>query len=162
MWKAVLSGTTALAIAGSTLVYAQGAQRADEPQRWRPSADDISAFTDARIAGLKTGLKLNAEQEKHWPAVDQALRDLAKQRLDRMSARRDAQPPSDPIERLRRRADQMTETGAGLKKLADAAQPLYQSLDDGQKNRLRFLIRSMGPRRLAFMHGRHRWGEDRR
>jgi hypothetical protein len=39
-----------------------------------------SAFTDARIAALKTALRLTPEQEKNWPAVEQALRDISKER----------------------------------------------------------------------------------
>src|SRR5439155_23574335 len=53
----------------------QGAGQ-QEPGRdrmgWRPSAEDVAAFTDARIAGLKAGLKLTPEQEKNWPAVEAA------------------------------------------------------------------------------------------
>ena len=45
MWKTVLAGTTALAIAGTSLVYAQqGPGGPDRAQRWQPSAEDISAF----------------------------------------------------------------------------------------------------------------------
>src|ERR1700733_6605101 len=82
MWKTVLAGTAALAIAGSSLVYAQqGPDRG--PRGWRPSAEDVSAFTGARIAAIHAGLKLNADQEKNWPAVETALRDVAKQRSER-------------------------------------------------------------------------------
>lgn len=145
MWKSVVVGTAALAIAGSSLLYAQ--QRpagADAGQRWRPTAEDIGAFADARIAALKTGLKLNADQEKNWPAVEGAIRDLAKQRADRFAARASAPRPNDPIERLRTRADAMTAAAAGLKKLADAAAPLYQTLDEGQKRRFVVLARIGG------------------
>ena len=48
--------------------------------------------------------------------------------------------------RLRDRADRMAETAAGLKKIADAADPLYKSLDDGQKRRLSMLTRMGGDR----------------
>lgn len=41
---------------------------------------------------------------------------------------------------MRTMADDLTARGAALKKLADAAEPLYGSLDDRQKNELiRFL-----------------------
>src|SRR3978361_604590 len=143
MLKTILAGTTALAIAGASLAYAQQLTRGKDRQGWRPSAEDISAMTDARVAGLHAGLKLNAEQEKNWPAVETALRDLAKQRADMRKQRDDrrseataaeaaAQRP-DPIERLRTRADLMTQSGASLKKLADAAAPLSQSLARGRK-----------------------------
>ena len=40
---------------------------------------------------------------------------------------------------LRERADGLTQRGESLKKLVDAWQPLYESLDERQKLRLRFL-----------------------
>lgn len=148
MWKSVLAGTTALAIAGTTFVYAQQGPGMDRVQRWRPKAEDISALGDARIAALHAGLKLSAEQEKNWPAVEAALRDLAKQRSERFAARASGDRPKDAIERLSLRADMMSQQGSALKKLADAAGPLYKSLDEGQKHR--FVM-------LAKLGGQHGW-----
>jgi hypothetical protein len=51
----------------------------------------------------------------------------------------DAQKSDDPVARLRQRADNMATSAAALKKIADAADPLYKTLDDGQKRRLRIL-----------------------
>ena len=145
MWKSVLAGTTALMIAGSSLVYAQEQPGApDGARRWRPTAEDVSAFTDARIAGLKAGLKLTPDQEKVWPAVESAIRDLSKQRADRLAARASAPRATDPIERMSLHADAMTQIAAGLKKLADAARPLYQKLDEGQKHRFVVLVHRGG------------------
>src|SRR5215470_14381993 len=172
MLKTVLAGAAALAIAGSSIVYAQQRMQdgtsPDVVRHWRPSQDDINAFTDARVAALKAGLKLTADQEKNWPAFEQAYRDMAKFRAERMRERferRDhartenqSQPAGNqaaatqpteninPIERMQRAAANMTARGAALKKLADAAGPLYQSLDDGQKQRFLLLSRPMGPR----------------
>lgn len=162
MWKTVLAGTTALAIAGASFAYAdQGPGKAEHMQHWRPSAADITAFADARIAALHAGLELNADQEKNWPAVQNALRDMAKQRADMFAARQKAQKPTDPIARLNLRADAMESRGAALKKLAAAAGPLYQSLTDAQKHRFMVLARLAGPR---FGHARwhhHGWrGHD--
>ena len=56
-----------------------------------------------------------------------------------MAERLDQQRAVDPIELLRGRADALAQRAAGLKKLADAWQPLYQSLDPDQKQRLRVL-----------------------
>jgi hypothetical protein len=157
MLKPLLAGATVLLIAGSSLAYAQQrpAVSGVEPEtigarerveRPRMSAEDAQAFADARIAALKAGLKLTPEQEKNWPAVEAAIRDLAKARFDRMNARREARRDGDdrrvdPIQRLRQRADVMTERAAGLKKLADASEPLYKSLDEAQKRRLPILTR---------------------
>ncbi len=164
MLKSVLAGTTALAIAGATLAYAaQPGPRHDRADRWRPSAADIAAFGDARIAALHAGLQLKPDQEKNWPAVESALRDLAKQRSERFAARASADKPKDPIERLARRATVMSERGAALKKVADAAAPLYQTLDEGQKHRFMILAR-LGHHRFAqWRHGgRDDWRQHRR
>jgi hypothetical protein len=45
----------------------------------------------------------------------------------------------DPVQLYRERADVMAERASGLRKLADAWQPLYQSLTSDQKMRLRFV-----------------------
>jgi len=146
-----IAGVAALAIAASTAVYAQH-------QHWfgggmmghqRLSAEDRAALADARIAAVHAGLKLTSDQEKLWPPVESAVRDFAKLRIDRANARMNA-PPSDaqddPVARLRERADNMAASAAAMKKIADAADPLYKTLDDGQKRRLAMLTR----------HGWHR------
>ena len=131
-----------------------GAARSD----WRPSAADRAAFVDARIAGLKAGLKLSPEQEKLWPPVEAALRETAAKREARVDAlrreREQRQGPIDAIERMRRRAEMLTETGVDLKKIADTAAPLYAALDDAQKHRMSFLLRMRGPHRHFSMAAR--------
>ena len=157
MWKTVLAGTTVLAITGASLAFAQQSPGTrDGAQRWKPTAADITAFGDARIAAVHAGLKLTPEQEKNWPAVESALRDLAKQRSEAFAARASANRPADPVERLSLRAKTMQERGAALDKLATAAKPLYQSLDNGQKHRFAMLARLNGPR-FAEGRGHHRW-----
>ena len=108
--------------------------------------EDRAAFADARIAAVHAGLKLTADQEKLWPPVEAAVRDFAKLRIDRANARMNApqddssqQKPDDPVARLRERADNMATSAAAMKKIADAADPLYKTLDDGQKRRLAVL-----------------------
>lgn len=166
MLKYVLAGTTALALAGATFAYAQqpgaDAHRGRGPQ-WK--AEDVAALGDARIAALKAGLKLTPDQEKNWPAVETAMRDLAKQRSERFAARASAEKPKDPIERLSLRADIMQSRGAALKKLADAAGPLYKSLDDSQKHRFLVLARLGGREGMMGHHGwrgHHRGGPAER
>jgi len=152
MWKPILAGAGALAIVGASLAYAQsGPAGFERAQRWRPSAQDVEAFGDAHIAALHAGLKLSAEQEKNWPALEAALRDFAKLRAERVALRANAGPPGDPIERLAKRAQAIEETGAALKKIADAAAPLYKSLDESQKHRFVALAR----------FGMHRFGRWR-
>ena len=122
MKKSLILATAAAVIGGSVLAYAQ--QPGSAPGRWRPSAADMSAFADARIAALKAGLTLSAEQEKLWPPVEAVMREMTKKRIDRFEkfhAEREKQTgPADPLARMRRGAEFMTERGADLKRLADA------------------------------------------
>lgn len=158
MWKTVMAGGTALAIAGATLAYAQqGPGRGPDGPRWRPSAEDVSAFGDARIAALKAGLRLTAAQEKNWPPLEAALKSFAKERGERFAARASADRPSDPIQRMHLRAEMMVQTGTSMKAIADGAGPLYQSLDDSQKQRFRVLARmAEGPGFGGPGRGEHR------
>jgi LTXXQ motif family protein len=130
----------------------------------RLSADDMRAFADARIAALHAGLELRPDQEKNWPAFEQALRAAAKDRIDRIQARQAAgdgqqAQAADPIERLKRVADAMSKRGAALKQIADTGAPLYQSLDDAQKGRFRILARFGHHHRH---HGGWRGGSEQR
>src|SRR6201986_1531429 len=144
MKKVLLAGVAALAIAGTTVVYAQHRPWFQEHMRINP--EDRAAFADARIAAGHAGLKLTPDQEKLWPPLEAAVRDFAKLRIDRANARMaaksddsDAQKQDDPVARLRQRADNMAASAAALKKIADAADPLYKTLDDGPKRRLKIL-----------------------
>jgi hypothetical protein len=144
MKKILLAGVTALAIAGTTVVYAQ--HRPWFREHMRLSPEDRAALTDARIAAVHAGLKLTPDQEKLWPPLEAAVRDFAKLRIDRANARmaaaqddKDGQKEDDPVTRLRERADNMAASATAMKKIADAADPLYKTLDDGQKRRLKLL-----------------------
>lgn len=160
MRKFTIAAVAVLAIAGSTAVYAQ--HRHWSHGHMRMSAEDRTAFADARIAAVHAGLKLNADQEKLWPPVEAAVREFAKLRIDRANARMNAarddasrQQPDDPVSRLRDRADTMATTAAAMKKIAEAADPLYKTLDDGQKRRLGILTR------MDRFAGGERWHQRR-
>jgi len=148
MRKFAIAGVAALALAGSTAVYAQHRWFHDHMGQMRLSAEDRAAFADARIAAVHAGLKLSADQEKLWPPVESAVRDLVKLRIDRANARmkasQDDSQPDDMVTRLRARAETMAATAAAMTKIADAADPLYKTLDEGQKRRLAILTHRAG------------------
>ena len=108
-------------------------------------------MTDARIKIVKAALQLTPEQEKFWPAVEDAIRIRAKDRQARiasaeqhMSELRGHSPVEvlvnrNPVDFLQRRADALAQRSADLKKLADAWQPLYQTLTSDQRQRMAFL-----------------------
>jgi hypothetical protein len=167
MRKFAIAAVAVLAIAGSTAVYAQHRHWGYGHSRMNP--EDRAAYADARIAAVHAGLKLTAEQEKLWPPVEAAVREFAKLRIDRANARMDArrddsseQKPDNPVARLRDRADHMATMAAAMKKIADAADPLYKTLDDGQKRRLAVLTRMDHRfRRGGWPHHGHEHGYDR-
>ena len=139
----------------------------DRMQRW---TQDHAALLDAKLAGLKAGLKLNSDQEKLWGPFESSVREAAQMREDRMEEHmkarmsrdedEDAGPRMSPIDRLDRMATRLTEGGASLKKIVDSAKPLYSSFDDGQKHVFGFLSRElmmMGHPRFGMMGPRAAW-----
>lgn len=118
------------------------------------SPEDIEAFTDARIAALRAGLRLNADQDRLWPSVEEAIRNFVKLRRDQMRAWRESRDErrDDIPGMLRSMADRQGARADALRKLADASAPLYGSLDDGQKRRLRILMREMRHHRGMMRH----------
>ena len=152
MLKIIAAGAAALFVTASSSGYAQapaGYAQAPAPgARERLSAADLGALTDARINIVKTALQLTPDQEKYWPAIEDAIRARAKDRAARITtaaARANELRERSPIEALRdrnpvdfmhRRSDALAQRAADLKKLADAWQPLYQTLTPDQKRRM--------------------------
>jgi hypothetical protein len=172
MLKPVITATALLALAGASFAYAEHGFGGDRGfGDGGPRAEQRHRLSDARIAALKAGLQLTPDQSKNWPPFEQAVRDLVQLRIQRAQARQageqqQQQQPATPFERLSQRADNMAKTGAALKKIADAGTPLYQSLNDDQKNRFTTLARMLRPHRGmrgGQEHGHeHGWREGRR
>jgi hypothetical protein len=125
----------------------------------RMNAEDRAALFDAHLAALHTGLKLTPDQEKLWPPLEEALRTCAKVMVQhKMDAMRDG-PPADPVTGLRNMADRLTSTGDSLRKVADAAEPLYKTLAEDQKRRLPILLHGLRPAPVRWARPQ-RAGED--
>ena len=154
MWMKTIVSATALVIAGSMSGYAQQTPGGPSPSGAKITAihavsgftrEDLAAFADARIAALHVGLKLNADQERNWPALEKSLHEINAARIWHFPAVNEQQKFSDPVARLRRLADGLSIRGAAFKRVADALEPLYQSFDDGQKRRFEVLARFVQP-----------------
>ena len=117
------------------------------------SPADRAAFLDARIAAVKAGLKLTPDQDKLWPAIEDAVRGNAKVMSDMREKMQADGKPADMMDGLTKMADAATARAEGLHKLADAARPLYATLSDEQKGRLPVLMHGMG----RGEGGHHRW-----
>ena len=145
MFKMVGTGVTVLLITASSLAYAQSAR---EREFERLNAADVATLTDSRVNIVKATLQLTPDQEKLWPAIEDAIRTRAKDRQARIAAveQRAAElrgksavevlRDRNPVEFLQRRSTALAQRSADLKKLADAWQPLYQTLSPDQKKRM--------------------------
>ena len=122
------------------------------------SAEDHAAMMDARIAAVHAGLKLTPEQEKLWPPVEAAARDMAKLMHDGHATRGAGTASTDPLERMTRMGETMSQHGTAMVKVATAARPLYATLSEDQKRRLRMLMRQNRMER-GERHGHHGEGD---
>ncbi len=141
---------TALLVAASPLAYAQtssqGASSTGASNAF--NAADWSNLTDLRIDLVKAALQLTPEQTKYWPAIESAIRARAQDRHLRLSqlaetvgakveeSRIERWRNRDPVNFLQRRAESLAQRSADLKRLADAWEPLYQTLSPEQKRRM--------------------------
>jgi hypothetical protein len=145
MIKKVSVVATLVLIATSPLAYA-AESNSGAVGVTRPTAADLKSLTDARVAMIKAALQLTPDQEKYWPAVEEAIRARAKNRqarLERVAELRDsglmeAVGDRSPVELMQRRAEVLGQRAADLKKLADAWEPLYKTLTPDQKKRMAF------------------------
>jgi hypothetical protein len=102
-----------------------------------PLQKPYALLSDEQIAGIKEHLKLSADQEYYWPAVEDALRAVAR----KIHATRQADPhasgaPIDP-------------DSAEVAQLKSAAMPLLFQLREDQKREVRTLARLIGLEKVA-------------
>ena len=96
-------------------------------------------LSDVQIAGIKERLKLSASQQSYWPAVEDALRAVAR----KIHTTRQADPnatgtPIDP-------------DAEEVQQLKSAAMPLLFQLREDQKREVRALARLIGLEKVASM-----------
>ena len=102
-----------------------------------PAQKTYALLSDAQIAGIKERLRLSSNQESYWPAVENALRAVAR----KIHATRQADPSG---------------TGAiidpdaeEVQQLKSAAMPLLFQLREDQKREVRTLARLIGLEKVA-------------
>jgi hypothetical protein len=102
-----------------------------------PLQKPYALLSDEQIAGIRERLKLSSDQEYYWPAVEDALRAVAR----KIHATRQADPhasgaPIDP-------------DAAEVQQLKSAAMPLLFQLREDQKREVRTLARLIGLEKVA-------------
>ena len=114
--------------------------------------EEPAFLLDARLAGMKAALKLTPDQEKAWGPFEAAVRqaDSARREAMReMHERMKGEARPDPVERMQRMSDHLAKASAELKAIADAAKPLYDSLDESQKHRFGPLMHGLAPHHMG-------------
>jgi hypothetical protein len=128
--------STALLIGTATTGSAVARDRSDRSEL---TASQMTDRADVRIAKMKVDLNLTTDQEKNWSGFASAMQDMSKKQADRRIAIRDARAQQhgsfDALDEMRKNADSQIERSNDRKKLADAAQQLYTSLNEQQKSR---------------------------
>jgi hypothetical protein len=92
-------------------------------------------LSDMQIAGIKERLKLSSAQESYWPAVESALRAVAR----KIHAKRQTDPNATPID----------PDAEEVQQLKSAAMPLLFQLREDQKREVRTLARLIGLEKVA-------------
>ncbi|MGJ5175856.1 hypothetical protein ACQR16_17630 [Bradyrhizobium oligotrophicum] len=96
-----------------------------------------SLLSDTQIASIKERLRLSSSQEYYWPAVETALRAVARKiHVARQGAAKPGAVPIDPD------SDE-------VQQLKSAAMPLLWQLRDDQKDEVRRLARTIGLDKVA-------------
>jgi flagellar biosynthesis regulator FlaF len=147
MLKTVVIGTTAIFLTASSIANAQSSQTSS-PTPERLNATELNTLTDMRVDLVKAALQLTPEQEKLWPPVESAIRANAEDRRARIAkvqetvgirgdqSRADVMRNRDPIAFLQRRSQALAQRAADLDRLAEAWQPLYNTLSQEQRQRM--------------------------
>jgi len=108
-------------------------QQQGEPQL---TAEQMVANSDSNIDRIKAELSLTPEQEKNWAGFSSAMHYLGHNGADRLNlriARAKRDPPDDIIEQMRNEAQFLNDRAVDQRNVADAAEPLFASLNDKQK-----------------------------
>jgi len=104
----------------------------------KPAAQKSYALlSDAQIAGVKERLKLSSDQESYWPAVESALRAVAR----KIHATKQADPSAS--------GTLIDPDAAEVQQLKSAAMPLLFQLREDQKREVRALARIIGLEKVA-------------
>ncbi len=137
-----LAAAAPLAMAQSANPSAEGPQARHHAQQYHESQRAFrlpSERMEARLAYLKTALKITDAQQPQWNAFADTLRKHAREMDERIQARRsqmqqrpqEVQPTA--IERLERRQARLATASARLNETLAAARPLYAALSPEQQ-----------------------------
>ena len=132
MKKTLCVGAFALAVVGllSDLPASHANELAAE------SSQQFQMPTSIDIGRIRSVLRLTAEQERYWPPVEAALRDVARQQA--------RVEPAGFVRRISRRVVSVVLNSVAVERLALAARPLIAVLNEEQVRAASGLAQEMG------------------
>ena len=150
-----LAAPVAVAQSGAEGMQARHGERHAQDRAFRLPSERV----EARIAYLKTALKISDAQQTQWDAFADTLRKQAQAMDERIKARRsqkaegrrDARPTA--IERLERRQARLAAASARLNETLAAAKPLYTALSPEQQ---KIADELLTPQRRGMRHSHRR------
>jgi len=149
---AVATAAAALSASGFTITAA--AQSDQQPAAAAPPthAEQVQHWAEVgietQLKGLKTSLRLTADQEKDWAPFESAVKDAEKARV--LALQKEQASNLSPMDRNVAKAERLEQSHADLEKIVEAAKPLYASLNDAQKHKFIALGRMLVPERGQF------------
>jgi zinc resistance-associated protein len=138
MWKAGLAGVVALVI-GSSVAFAGGGE--SEFGSSQAVAKSGAVMSLGQVSRLKVVLKLNAAQERLWPAIERAFHEI--------SQAQESAGSQGLVQGVKSRAVSIGLNALALRRLASAAYPLIRTLDEDQKQSALAFARSAGLHSVA-------------
>ena len=103
------------------------------PNRPRQAATaSTGLLNDAQLTGIKNRLRLTAEQAEQWPAVEEALRDVAHRHLQGRGTHKHNAPGT------------IETNSPEVQRLIAVSAPLIRQLREDQKREVRELVRMIG------------------
>jgi hypothetical protein len=121
-----------------TAEHTTASLHAEKPKTLPPPPAPMGLLDDGQIAGIKSRLRLTPEQTVHWPAVETALRAVAKVHLREMRRHRSPNGKTN-----------IDVNSPEVQQLIWAAMPLLGQLREDQKREVRKLVRVIGLEEVA-------------
>ena len=149
MKRTLLCALTAVAVSVSSFALTAAVAASDQSaeaahkERMQHWAADHEAMMDAGLGGMKAALKLTPDQNPLWEAFENAIRVAGKARIDDVRQVMENHERMSSVERLDATAGYMARRADELKKISEAAKPLYGSFDDTQKHKFELLSGEM-------------------
>ncbi|MBR0652733.1 hypothetical protein GXW78_23955 [Roseomonas terrae] len=133
-----LAAVAALTVAAPAAIKPAHAQQAPAAAPAVPdyTPEDARAVLNARLAALKAVIALTPEQERLWPPVEAAIRDIVRDAANRRSARFNATRPTHFLDVLGAIAEGEEARGRDLRRFVEAARPLVNALTEAQRRRI--------------------------